>query len=170
MYILHFRNPRRDLMKMRHLRRWLIKELWNYKGVNQTLQKPGILFVMSLGKVKCLYKLNPLTLMNDQEVISPNNVKQTSDNSKEKYQLGDYKYILYQIPHTNIIRTVWRTVRRINNEILGVKGLRLKEKPLKWKREKLFISFFTCLLPKANSLVIQANTFVISFISLVPML
>ena len=44
--------------------------------------------------------------MNDQEVISPNNVKQTSDNSKEKYQLEDYKYILYQIPHTNIIRTV----------------------------------------------------------------
>ena len=68
-------------MKMRHLRRWLIKELWNYKGVNQTLQKPGILFVMSLGKVKCLYKLNPLTLMNDQEIISPNNIKQTSDNS-----------------------------------------------------------------------------------------
>ena len=84
-------------MKMRHLRRWLIKELWNYKGVNQTLQKPGILFVMSLGKVKCLYKLIPL---------SPNNVKQTSDNSKEKYQLGDYKYILYQILHTNIVRTV----------------------------------------------------------------
>ena len=93
-------------MKMRHLRRWLIKELWNYKGVNQTLQKPGILFVMSLEKVKCLYKLNPLTLMNDQEVISPNNIKQTSDNSKEKYQLGDYKYILYQILHTNIVRTV----------------------------------------------------------------
>ena len=44
--------------------------------------------------------------MNDQEIISPNNIKQTSDNSKEKYQLGDYKYILYQILHTNIIRTV----------------------------------------------------------------
>ena len=62
---------------------------------------------MSLGKVKCLYKLIPLTPMNDQEVISPNNIKQTSDNSKEKYQLGDqYKYILYQILHTNIERTV----------------------------------------------------------------
>lgn len=93
-------------MKMRHLRRWLIKELWNYKGVNQTLQKPGILFVMSLGKVKCLCKLIPLTPMNDQEIISLNNIKQTSDNSKEKYQLGDYKYILYQILHTNIVRTV----------------------------------------------------------------
>ena len=45
--------------------------------------------------------------MNDQEIISPNNIKQTSDNSKEKYQLGDqYKYILYQILHTNIERTV----------------------------------------------------------------
>ena len=62
---------------------------------------------MSLGKVKCLYKLIPLTPMNDQEIISPNNIKQTSDNSKEKYQLGDqYKYILYQILHTNIERTV----------------------------------------------------------------
>ena len=62
---------------------------------------------MSLGKVKCPYKLIPLTPMNDQEIISPNNIKQTSDNSKEKYQLGDqYKYILYQILHTNIERTV----------------------------------------------------------------
>ena len=60
--------------------------------------------------------------MNDQEIISPNNIKQTRDNSKEKYQLGDYKYILYQILHTNIVRTVWQTVKRINSEILGVKG------------------------------------------------
>ena len=29
----------------------------------------------------------------------------------------------YQILQTNITRTVWQTVRRINNEILGVKGL-----------------------------------------------
>ena len=53
-----------------------------------------------------MYKLIPLTPMNDQEIISPNNIKQTSDNCKEKYQLGDYKYILYQILHTNIVRTV----------------------------------------------------------------
>ena len=32
--------------------------------------------------------------------------------------------IQYQIPQTNITRTIWQTVRRITNEILGVKGLR----------------------------------------------
>ena len=31
--------------------------------------------------------------------------------------------IQYQILQTNITRTVWPTERRINNEILGVKGL-----------------------------------------------
>ena len=29
----------------------------------------------------------------------------------------------YQILHANITRTVWQTIRRITNEILGVKGL-----------------------------------------------
>ena len=29
----------------------------------------------------------------------------------------------YQILHTNITRTMWQTVRRITNEILGVNGL-----------------------------------------------
>ena len=32
--------------------------------------------------------------------------------------------IQYQILQTNITRTVWQTVRRITNKILGVKGLR----------------------------------------------
>ena len=31
--------------------------------------------------------------------------------------------IQYQILQTNITRTVWQTVRRITDEILGVKGL-----------------------------------------------
>ena len=35
------------------------------------------------------------------------NIKQTSDEIKEKYQVGDYKLIQYQILQTNIIRTVW---------------------------------------------------------------
>ena len=42
---------------------------------------------------------------------------------KEKCQLGDYKLIQFQILQTNITRTVWQTVSRITNEILGVKGL-----------------------------------------------
>ena len=58
------------------------------------------------------------------------NIKQTSDENKEKYQLEDYWLIQYQIPKTNITRTVWQTVRRIINEILGVKGLQVKVKVL----------------------------------------
>ena len=41
---------------------------------------------------------------------------------KKKYQLGDYKLIQSQILQTNIARTVWQTVRRFTNEILGFKG------------------------------------------------
>ena len=58
--------------------------------------------------------------MSDQDRISPYNIKQTSDENKEKYQVGDYKFI-----QTNITRTVWQTVRRITSEILGVNRLRL---------------------------------------------
>ena len=43
--------------------------------------------------------------MRDQDWISPYNTN-TSDENKEIYQLGDYKVIQYQIPQTNITRTV----------------------------------------------------------------
>ena len=43
---------------------------------------------------------------------------------KKKNHLGDYKVIQCQILQTNIKRTIWQTVRRITNEILGVKGLK----------------------------------------------
>ena len=46
----------------------------------------------------------------------------TSDENKEKYQLRDYKLIQHQILQ-RITRIVWQTVRRITNEILGIKGL-----------------------------------------------
>ena len=42
---------------------------------------------------------------------------------KKKYQSGDYWLIQFQILQTNITKIVWQTVRRITNEILGVKGL-----------------------------------------------
>ena len=66
--------------------------------------------------------------MSDQFRISPytintTNTKQTSNENKEKYQLGDFRLIQYKILQTNITGTVWQTVRRITNEILGVKGL-----------------------------------------------
>ena len=51
--------------------------------------------------------------------------KQTSDENKEKYTLGDDKLICYQILLSNITRTVWQTVRRITYGILGVKELRV---------------------------------------------
>ena len=51
------------------------------------------------------------------------NIKKASDKNKQEYQLGDYELIQYQILQTNNTRTVWQTVRRITNEILGVKGL-----------------------------------------------
>ena len=35
------------------------------------------------------------------------NIKQTSDNNKEKYQLGDYKLIQYQIPGVKLIFFFW---------------------------------------------------------------
>ena len=62
--------------------------------------------------------------MSDQDRISPyiiNTIfRWKSDENKENYQLGDYKSIQHQILQTNITRTVWQTVRRIANEILGV--------------------------------------------------
>ena len=45
------------------------------------------------------------------------NIKQTSDENEEKYQLRDYELIQYQILQTQITRTVWKIVRRITNEI-----------------------------------------------------
>ena len=62
--------------------------------------------------------------MSDQDRIPPYNIniKQTSDENKEKYQLRDYKLIQSQILQTNITRTVWQKERRITNEISGVKG------------------------------------------------
>ena len=61
--------------------------------------------------------------MSDQDRISPYNIKQKSNENEEKYQFRDNKLIQYEILQTNITRTVWKTVRRITNEILGVQGL-----------------------------------------------
>ena len=54
-----------------------------------------------------------------------NSIKQTSDENKEKYLLGDYQLIQYQILQNNIRRIIQQTVRRIAMEILGVKGLNI---------------------------------------------
>ena len=75
-------------------------------------------------RLKFLLQFNPLIPMSDRDRISPYNINTiSSDEKKEKYQLGDCKLIQSQILQTNITRTIWQTVRRITNEILGVKGL-----------------------------------------------
>ena len=51
------------------------------------------------------------------------NIKQKSDENKEKYQVGDYRFIQYQILQIYKIWTVRKTVRRITDEILRVTGL-----------------------------------------------
>ena len=50
------------------------------------------------------------------------NIKQISDENKEKYQFGDNQLIQYSILWTNIIRIVWLTVRRITNLVWELKG------------------------------------------------
>ena len=66
--------------------------------------------------------------MSDQNRISPHqnqyNFKHTRNENKEQDQLGDYYLIQYQILWTNITRITWQVVRRIANEISGVKGLK----------------------------------------------
>ena len=55
---------------------------------------------------------------------------------KRKVLIRDYYLIHYQIPQTSFRRTIWLTVRRITNEILGVKGLQVKVKVLCAERVK----------------------------------
>ena len=50
-------------------------------------------------------------------------MKFQADENKEKYQSRDWQLIQYQILHSNNMRTVSEGVRRIADEILGVKGL-----------------------------------------------
>ena len=59
--------------------------------------------------------------MSDEARISPHDIKQTSDENKEK-SIWDYQLIHYQILQSDIIEIVWQTARRITNEILRVKG------------------------------------------------
>ena len=100
------------------------------ENVTQIIQR--ILRILILGitsiywwKFLSSISFNPLTPMSDQDRISPYNIKQTSDESKDKYQSGDNKLIQYKILRTNIIRIVWQEVKRITYEFLGVEGSRV---------------------------------------------
>ena len=68
--------------------------------------------------------------MGSQDRISPYNICTISVaiSSRQvmrlkKISVRGLYLVQYQIPQTNVTRTVWQTVRRITNEILGVKGL-----------------------------------------------
>ena len=64
--------------------------------------------------------------MSDQDRISSFNINTVLSRQvmriKKHINWGS-KLIQYQILQTNITRTVWQTIRRIADEILGVQGL-----------------------------------------------
>ena len=60
------------------------------------------------------------------------NIRGTSDENKEKYQLRGYELIQCQILWTSTIRISWQKVWRITNEILGVKGFNHCFNPQIW--------------------------------------
>ena len=73
--------------------------------------------------------VNPLSPTTNLDRFSQytHNTKQTSDENKEKYRLGDYWLIQFQILQTNITKIIQQTVRRITYEILRAEGLVKKE-------------------------------------------
>ena len=80
--------------------------------------------------------VNPLTPMSDEDRISPYNINTISSRHVmriRKILIRDYYLIHHQISQTNFRSTIWQTVRRIVNEILGVKGLTVKVKGSKGK-------------------------------------
>ena len=54
--------------------------------------------------------------MTDQDRVCNNN---SSAKNSDKYKLGDYQLIQFQILQTSIIKIVWQTVKKNTNEILG---------------------------------------------------
>ena len=81
--------------------------------------------------------------MSDQDGISLYNINTISSRQimriKKNINLGDYKLIQYPILQANITRTVRQKVRRITDEILGVKGLIV----LLWEPDSL-LNIDTC--------------------------
>ena len=62
---------------------------------------------------------------------------------KKKYQLWDWYLIQYHPLGTSIVSIVWRAVRRITNEILGVKGLSNCEVTFRIQYYPGFVAFFS---------------------------
>ena len=77
-----------------------------------------------------LLSCDQLIFFIDQERISSYNINAISSRQvmriKKIYQLWDYYLIQHQILQSNIIRIVCQAIRRINYEIIRMKGLRKK--------------------------------------------
>ena len=84
---------------------------------------------------------------------------QASDENKEKYQLWNYPMIQYQILQANIMRIIWQTVKRITNEILGV-----KEPEWLWKT-LLLLCFYSVFELVADSLTLIWEFFLLFLLS-----
>ncbi|RMX51431.1 hypothetical protein pdam_00012630, partial [Pocillopora damicornis] len=64
----------------------------------------------------------------------PSPPRSINENQRPRINIDIHNLIQYQILQTNITRTVWKTVRRITNEILGVKSFTSPHDELvKWK-------------------------------------
>ena len=84
---------------------------------------------MTLSSIELIFDfsvMNLLTPLNDQERISPYNISAISSRQVMRIKSSINKGLLVNsLPNfpINITRTIWQTVMRITNEILGVKGL-----------------------------------------------
>ena len=69
--------------------------------------------------------LNPIAPMSDQDRISPHNIIRILSRQVTRIKILIRGLLVDPIPNspTNITRTIWRTVRRVTNEVVGVKGL-----------------------------------------------
>ena len=72
------------------------------------------------------HELHPFTPNSDQDRISPYNINTISSRQvmriKKNINWWIFHLIKYQILQTKIISSVWQRVRRIAEEIMGVKG------------------------------------------------
>ena len=103
------------------------------------------------------YYMNPLTLKSDQDRISPYVI-----NTIASRQVLRIKKNINRRLWSSIMRTVWQTVRRIKNEILGVKRLNKSKKKKEQKNpiSCLQIKEVTFSSNKATSiqLVLQSSS------------
>ena len=74
------------------------------------------------------WEIYPFTPISDQDRISPYDINTISSRQvmriKKNFSEGIISWSNTKILLTNITGTVWQTVRRISNEILGVKELK----------------------------------------------